>query len=57
MHIKKAVYEKMDELTKEEQMWSLDFVSDFDEWKSAWAQDFIDGENKVIDFDWNIIKK
>lgn len=55
--IKKEVYQKMDELKENGELWTCDYVADFEEWVGSWSMDFCDGNNEVVDIDWNIKKK
>ena len=53
--IKNEAYQKMDELKEQEELWEFGVhVADFEEWCSAWAQEFIEGDNEVVDMDWKI---
>jgi hypothetical protein len=54
--IKKVVYKKMDELKEKNELWSLDYILDFENWCSAWTQEFSDGD-EIVDINWNIKKK
>ena len=56
--IKKAVYNKMDELKENDELWQFGLhIADFEEWCGAWSQEFVEGENEVVDMDWRIVKK
>lgn len=56
--IKKAVYEKMDQLKKDDELWEFGkHIADFENWASAWTEYFCDGEDEIVDINWNIKKK
>ena len=55
--IKKAVYKKMDELKENDQLWSIDYVANFEDWCSAWTQEFCEGDDEIVDINWVIKKK
>jgi len=58
MVIKTAVYKKMDELKETDDLWEFGrHIADFEDWVSAWTQEFCDGDNEIVDADWIIKKK
>lgn len=58
--VKKIVYQKMDELDNNDELWTIDnFCATFEDWVGAWAEEIVhDDENFPIDFnDFNIDEK
>lgn len=55
--IKKAVYKKMDELKENDELWSIEYVAKFNDWCSAWTDEFCHGDDEVVDINWVIKKK
>jgi hypothetical protein len=54
--IKKAVYKKMDELKEKNELWSINYTIDFEDWCSIWSEDFTEGDDEIVDINW-VIKK
>lgn len=49
--IKKIVYEKMNKLDENGELWTIDyFSSTFEEWVGAWAQEIVEDENFPVDY-------
>jgi len=63
MAIKTAVYNKMDELKESDELWSMEYIANFEDWCALHAESFIgdceeDEEGlAVVDFDWNLLNE